>query len=495
MHLTEVHVRSGSLAGFAPLVGQQQVEALERAAGSLKEALAGRAVWNLNSTAAGGGVAEMLQPLLAYARGAGVDARWLVIRGDDEFFRITKRLHHAMHGMPGDGSELGDDQRRHYDEVLARNATELRALVRPDDIVLLHDPQTAGLVPAMRAAGTHTIWRCHIGTELINAHTDAAWAFLRPSIQQADAVVLSRKAYAPPWLASRAVIIPPSIDPFSPKNADLAPGVAASILAHVGILQETTPGSACTFTRRDGSPGRVDHCADIVRAGPSPTASARLIVQVSRWDPLKDMAGVMRAFALHLADIEDVHLALVGPNVTGVADDPEGALVLQHCIDAWRSLPHAARVRVQLVCLPMSDIEENAAIVNAAQRHATVVVQKSLAEGFGLTVAEAMWKSRPVVASGVGGILDQIVDGESGLLVRDPTDPAAFGRAVRGLLEDPARARALGERAHTRVLEQFIGTRHLMQYAALLLSLATPDPPTDARRRPNVVPLDNSSLR
>src|SRR5262249_16947488 len=161
-----------------------------------------------------------------------------------------------------------------------------------------------------------------------------------------------------------------------------------------------------------------------------------LVIQVSRWDRLKDMFGVMKGFADGVVGRVDANLALVGPSVAGVADDPQGEMVLRECIAGWQALPPEARARIRLVSLPMEDVEANALMVNALQRSSTVVVQKSLAEGFGLTVAEAMWKAKPVVASAVGGIVDQIVSDEHGLLIDDPRDEAAFGRAVRRLLDD-----------------------------------------------------------
>ena len=196
-----------------------------------------------------------------------------------------------------------------------------------------------------------------------------------------------------------------------------------------------------------------------------------MVVQVSRWDRLKDMAGVLEAFATHVDRAKESRLVLAGPVVTGVADDPEGGRVLNECVGLWRELPHFERSRIQLVCLPMTDVDENAAIVNALQTHATVVVQKSLQEGFGLTVTEPMWKGKPVVASDIGGIGDQVEHGKSGLLVQDPTDPEEFGRAVQSLLEDPAYAAKLGKAAKERVRKNFLADRHLLQYADLLESL------------------------
>ncbi|MDP9019312.1 MAG: glycosyltransferase [Actinomycetota bacterium] len=461
------------LSRFQPLVGDAAAARLQRAAERAALAFRERSVWNVNSTASGGGVAEMLQPLVAYARGAGVDARWVVIEGDPEFFRITKRLHNGLHGQAGDGGPLGSAERAHYEEVLSANAEALRAVVRAGDVVLLHDPQTAGLVPAMVEAGALTFWRDHIGSDVTNDFVERSWSFLRPYVTEAAGLVFSRAAYVPEWLQGdpRVHIIAPSIDPFSTKNADMAPSTVRAVLAHVGVIQATGDLDVPAFARRDGSPGRVDHVADILRAGPAPLPDTPLVVQVSRWDRLKDMQGVMEGFAEHVVTGTDAQLALVGPNVTGVADDPEGAEVLDECVARWRTLPDAARARIQLVALPMADVEENAAIVNAVQRHAAVVVQKSLAEGFGLTVAEAMWKARPVVASAVGGIQDQIVHGEHGLLVQDPADLDEFGAHVRSLLADPALAEKLGQQARERTVELFLGNRHLIEYAALFSTL------------------------
>jgi trehalose synthase len=188
------------------------------------------------------------------------------------------------------------------------------------------------------------------------------------------------------------------------------------------------------------------------------------------------MPGVMNGFVEHVDPSLDAHLLLCGPAVTGVADDPEAAEVLDECLALWRDLPHAARSRVHLACIPMADPDENASIVNAIQRHASVVVQKSLAEGFGLTVAEAMWKRRPVVASAVGGIVDQIEDGVHGLLLDDPADLPALGAAVESLVRDRATAERLAENAHLRVVDEFLGDRHLEQYARLFQQLAHKTP-------------------
>jgi trehalose synthase len=192
-----------------------------------------------------------------------------------------------------------------------------------------------------------------------------------------------------------------------------------------------------------------------------------LVAQVSRWDRLKDPVGVLTGFVEHVPAADEPHLILAGPDVTAVADDPEGAAVFGETEAAWSALSRADRGRVHLALLPMDDADENAVMVNALQRRADVVVQKSLAEGFGLTVAEAMWKGRPVVASAVGGIQDQIEDGRTGWLV-DPEDLAAFGDRLSALLHDPHGAERMGEAAQMRVRDLFLGARHLGQYVELL---------------------------
>lgn len=473
--LHEVDIQAMDAAKLEPLIGAERMARFEQAAEVARETLAGSSVLNVNSTGAGGGVAEMLQTLLSYARGAGVDARWLVIEGDPAFFAITKRLHNGLYGSPGDGGELGLTERRHYEDVLRTNRDELLAFVRPGDVVVIHDPQPAGLVAAAKSAGALVVWRCHVGLDQPNEWSERGWEFLRPYLTDTDAIVVSRAAFAPPWADPAQVhVIHPSLDPFSAKNEPVSLRNARLTLSYVGLLDgsmETAP--AVPFTRRDGSPGRINRRVDVVQTGPPAPADAPLVVQISRWDRMKDMAGVMKGFVEHVDPSLGAHLLLCGPVVTGVADDPEAAGVLDECLGMWRQLPHAARSRVHLACIPMTDPDENAAIVNAIQRHASVVVQKSLAEGFGLTVAEAMWKQKPVVASAVGGIVDQIEDGTHGLLVEDPLDLQAFGAAVESLLRDRDQAFRLAENAYRRVIDEFLGDRHLEQYGLLFQQLAT----------------------
>jgi len=201
-----------------------------------------------------------------------------------------------------------------------------------------------------------------------------------------------------------------------------------------------------------------------------PRSDDPVVVQVSRWDRLKDMIGVMRGFAKHVAPSGPGWLVLAGPSVEGVTDDPEGAIILAETLAEWGNLPPAERSRVILVTLPMTDVDDNAAMVNALQRHARVIIQKSLAEGFGLTVAEGMWKGRPVVGSAVGGIQDQIAEG-TGILLPDPTDLSTFGRAVRTLLDDPELADRTGAAAREYVRAHYVGDLHLLRYADMFSTL------------------------
>jgi trehalose synthase len=441
----QVAVTPVPLERLAPLLTPERVQRLETYVAVAQRLLEGRTIWNINSTARGGGVAEMLHTLVAYAAGAGVDIRWLVVGGDPAFFTVTKRIHNRLHGVPGDGGRLDADARATYDATLARQRGEVADRVRPGDVVLLHDPQTAGLARELRDRGALVVWRCHVGLDEHNEWTREAWGFLRELVEPAQATIFSRESFAPDWVDRRWLrVIPPSLDPFSPKNEDLDDGEVEALVHREGLVVE----------------------------GAALPTDGRVVLQVSRWDRLKDMAGVLDAFAEHLGDLPpDVHLVLAGPETSGVADDPEAAEVLAECRARWRSLPEQARERSHLVSVPMDDLDDNARIVNALQRWATVVVQKSLAEGFGLTVTEPMWKARPVVASAVGGIRDQVEHGVSGLLLDDPHDGAELAAALSSLLTDAERCEEMGRAAHERVRDHYLADRHLIQYVELFAQL------------------------
>ena len=365
---------------FADVLSPARLADFRAGVEQAREILAARVVWNVNSTARGGGVAELLRPLVGYARGAGVDARWVVIQGDAPFFEVTKRIHNRLHGAAGDGRPLDDEARHAYEAPLGAACEALGELLQPDDIVILHDPQTAGMARAVHAAGAKAVWRCHIGLDVPNEHARDGWRFLRPYVMNADAYVFSRRAFVWEGLPHERIhVIAPSVDAFAPKNQELDDGTVAAVLnaARVVVNGDHAP---APYRHQDGTPGRVDRHATMIEDQPL-GPDDRIVVQVSRWDALKDPLGVIRGFADH---VPDAHLVYAGPAVEAVSDDPEGAQVLQEAIEARDALPPDARRRVHLAALPMDDPDENAIIVNALQRHATIVVQKSLAEGFGL---------------------------------------------------------------------------------------------------------------
>jgi trehalose synthase len=470
----EVRISPMDPERFRSVLSPERFAAFQRAIEEGRELLAGRAVWNVNSTARGGGVVELLRPLIAYARGAGVDARWMVLEGGSAFFGVTKRIHNDLHGSPGDGGALDEAARRVYEDVLAANVEDFARRIRPGDVVILHDPQTAGLVTAMRAAGAAAvIWRCHVGIDTPNDLARGAWAFLVPYLRDADAYVFSRESFVWDGLdRERIVVIAPTIDVFSPKNLDLTDDTVRAVLEACGVIADGVMPVPPSFVRPDGTPGRVERRVRMVEDEPL-HGDDPVVLQVSRWDALKDPVGVIRGFE-YVPEETGGHLVYAAPAVEAVADDPEGAQVVREAFAARDQAPASARRRIHLASLPLDDLDENAIIVNALQRHARVVVQKSLAEGFGLTVAEAMWKSRPVVASRVGGIQEQIVDGDTGILLDDPGDLAAYGGAVSGLLLDEAGAEEMGARARERVRDRFTSPRTLLDYLDLIRRLMVP---------------------
>ncbi|HEU5062275.1 MAG TPA: glycosyltransferase [Solirubrobacterales bacterium] len=440
-----VAIEPTPLERFRPLI-PDRYEEIEEAAKRARETFAGRRIWHVSSTAQGGGVAELLRGLLPYTRDAGVDTRWAVLPETDGFFAVTKRIHNRLHGHEGDGGELGDAARATYEESLSHAAAELRRLVAPEDVIYLHDPQPAGLVPAMQEAGLAVVWRCHVGVDRPNRFAREAWDFLRRYVERADAYVFSRREYLWEGLdPQRAWFMPPVIDPFSAKNEALDEERIAAIMASVAAK------------------------ATILERAPVPDG-APVVTQVSRWDRLKDPRGLLEVLEHHLED-SSAHLVLVGPDTAGVSDDPEGAAVYEEVAGHWRGMSEERRSRSHLISLPMGDVQENAAMVNALQRRADLIVQKSLAEGFGLTVAEAMWKARPVVASRVGGIQDQVVDGRTGLLVDDPRDLPAFARAIESILSDRDRGAKMGEAGHERVRDNYLAIDRLREYVGLVSSL------------------------
>jgi trehalose synthase len=433
--------------------------ALQLALADGREALRGRTVWMVNSTPVGGGVAELLRTVTPYWLDAGIDAHWAVVGGGPAFFRITKRIHNLLHGYPGDDGQLGSLEQRVYERALEPARVWLERRLRVGDVVVLHDPQTAGLAPALKAAGAHVVCRSHVGAEPGDALAGATREFLRTYAASADAIVLTRRSDPLPQLgAPRIVVIPPCIDPCSPKNRSMPLANARRLLTEAGLV---------AAGRRSGTPvvGTIRSTGRSSQPGTAP-----LVVHLARWDRLKDPLGVMEAFATVL-DRADARLILAGPAVDAVADDPEAATIYDEVEQQWERLPRAERDRIDLLQFSLRDPHANAVIVNALRREATVVVKKSLHEGFGLGVAEAMWKRRPVVASDVGGHRVQIEHGVSGVLVPDARNLPRFGRAIADMLADPERRRRLGEAAHEQVRTRFLPDRHMAAWMRLLAEL------------------------
>jgi trehalose synthase len=468
--LTEVSLGPSDPTRFRELLDETQWAAFSRSLDDARRFLADRRLWFVNSTAHGGGVAEMLQSLVRYLIGAGIDARWLVVDGSPEFFDVTKRIHNMLHGgAPGDGQSLEPEDLWSYTNDVERAVVELAGCARPGDVALLEDPQTANLAPALRAMDVGVVWRCHVGIDAANQTARDAWDFLLPFVRAASDVVFTRHAYVWEGLPEECVsVIAPCIDAFSPKNQELDEGAIRSILSATGIQPDARANpAAATFQRLDGTQGRAKHQARLIETHPLP-ADAPVVLQVSRWDRLKDPVGVLEGFARHVPHRLGAHLVLGGPATGDVTDDPEEGEVFGEVSAAWESLAEPDRQRVHLVCTPPHDQDENSAIVNALQRRADVVVQKSLAEGFGLTVAEAMWKAAPTVGSRVGGIQDQIEHGRSGLLVDDPGDLAAFGATVTRALTDRDEAARLGAAARERVRREFLAPVRLTRELRLV---------------------------
>jgi trehalose synthase len=432
-----------------------------------RRALEGRTVWHVNSTAVGGGVAELLRSAVPRHVRAGIDARWLVTGGDEQFFALTKQLHHRLHGSPGDTRPLTAEHLAAYTRTTGAEADEALAHMRPGDVVVLHDPQTLGLAPALRAAGLRVAWRSHIGTASPGPEVLEAWDFLAPFLPAPQRLVFSLPDYVPPALdRHRTTVIAPSIDETDEKCRPMSSDETRRVLADIGLTtQAADPPGATAYAAR-GVTVRQDE--------PLP-ADAPVLLQLARWDPLKDMAGVLEAFARHIAPAGDAHLVLAGPDPSDIADDPENLAVFDAVLRAWKASTPQVRRRVHLVALRLADddaeLRANAHVVNALQRHATVIAQKSIEEGFGLAVAEAMWKSRPVVASAVGGIGAQVTHEVNGLLVDDPADLAAFGQAVLRLLTDRPLRERLGSAAHTSCARRYTAQREFRDHARLYLDL------------------------
>lgn len=372
--------------------------------------LEGRRIVTVNSTAVGGGVAEILSRLVPLSRELGVDVRWAVIKGGDDFFGVTKRIHNALHGKTETFSA--------HDREVFRDTTRqnLADMDLDADIVFIHDPQPAGLIEARRSGRGRWVWRCHID---VSAPQADVWEFLARSVSRYDAAVFSAPQFAAD-LKLPQVMITPSIDPISEKNRELTESEIDQVLERLEVPRDKP-----------------------------------IVTQVSRFDRLKDPVGVIAAFRL-ARKYNDCRLVLAGGSAT---DDPEGAEVLAAVHEAANDDPDIHVLELP----PTANLE-----VNAIQRASTVVLQKSLKEGFGLTVSEALWKGKPVVAGAVGGIPLQITHRYSGILTHTIEGTAFW---IKQLLNTPDFAQRLGQNGREHVRTNFLLTRHLRDYLLLFLFL------------------------
>ena len=388
---------------YIPIVGESVVEDLRLIARHLR----GKRILNVNSTAVGGGVAEILNRMVPLLRELGLDVHWDVIKGGEEFFEVTKKFHNALHGGRVDIGE------KDFEIFMETSRSNLEQMEISGDIIFIHDPQPIVLV--RKRTDNKWIWRCHID---LSEPKKKVWRFLKEFVVQYDAAVFSAPAFSR-RLPIRQFLIAPSIDPLSDKNRELPQEVIDGILAKYGVPKDKP-----------------------------------IITQISRFDRLKDPVGVIATYRLVKKYI-DCRLLLAGGTAT---DDPEGQKVFEEVLEAAQGDPD-----IHILAIAQNDLE-----INALQRASTVIIQKSLKEGFGLTVSEALWKAKPVVASNVGGIPLQVKDKYSGLLCYSP-EGAAF--AVKQLLSSPDYARQIGKNGREHIRNNFLITRHLREYMLLFLSL------------------------
>jgi len=395
-----------TLRDYEQYVGGEVIEELELVASRLS----GVTVQNINSTAVGGGVAEILIRMVPLLQELGVNAQWDVIKGGERFFEVTKKMHNALHGQHVEFSK------EEIDLFVGTNEMNARDMNLHGDILFIHDPQPCGLVRRKKDLGRKWIWRCHIDFSRPDPFT---WSFLKEYIEQYDMSVFSAPSFARELNIPQA-LISPSIDPLSDKNRELPQETIDSVLERFKIDK-----------------------------------SRPIVTQISRFDYLKDPVGVVHVFR-RVRKYIDCQLVLAGG---GAVDDPEGAKVLAEVQEAVNDDPDI----FLLLLPPASDIE-----INALQRASTVILQKSLREGFGLTVAEGLWKAKPIIAGAVGGIPLQIVHKYSGLLTHT-IEGTAF--ALKQLLQNSAFAKSLGKNGREHVRKNFLITRHLRDYLLLFHAL------------------------
>jgi trehalose synthase len=395
------------LDAYTALLGASEIEELR----ALARPLRGKTVQMINSTAVGGGVAEILNRLVPLAEELELKIRWDVMTGGNDFFEVTKSFHNALHGAPYHAEP------KDFEIYLDYNQRNRARLALDSEFMVIHDPQPAALIEGRKRNGNHWIWRCHIDLSHPNR---AVWDFLEKFVARYDGSIFSSPEFAR-QLPIPQYLFHPAIDPLSEKNQELAPEYIASILSRYKI-----------------DPRRP------------------ILTQISRFDRLKDPVGVIRAYRI-VKRYFDCQLVLAGGSAS---DDPEGAIVLKEVLEEANNDPD-----IKVLELPAWAPLE----VNALQRASTIVIQKSLREGFGLTVSEALWKKKPVVASAVGGIPTQVIHKHTGMLAHS-IEGTAY--QVRFLLSHPEIAVKLGEQGHQHVKENFLITQNLKRYLTLFLTLA-----------------------
>jgi trehalose synthase len=459
------------------------VQELREEAERLMKPLEGRTLWMVNSTAEGGGVAEMMPKLVGLLRELGLDARWAVIQPEAQpFFDLTKHIHNLIHDSGP--SRLGGGDRDLYEAVSTRAADAFEPYLADDDVLAVHDPQPLGMGAMLKERlGLPTLWRCHIGLDHETDDTRAGWDFLKPYAEAYDRAVFSIEDYVPDFLAGRAEVIPPAVDPLSHKNRYLSTHKVSGVLCNAGLA----PHSQHVLT------DDFEHQAERLQIGgdfgPATTPDdlgllfRPAVVQVSRWDRLKGWVPLMRGFQRmkerHYAENEPgangafvsedkdhparyhrrlnlVRLVLAGPDPESVADDPEGQAAFEQICQQWKELPPSVQRDVAVLTLPMDSRKENALMVNALQRCATVVAQNSLQEGFGLTATEAMWKGCPVMGTRAVGLRTQIRDGEDGRLVEHADDPDEVAELLDTMLDQGPERQVWGRNAQRRVDDNYL---------------------------------------
>ena len=473
-------------ASFAHLT--RAVQELRAEARMLVPRLKGRSVLMVNSTAQGGGVAEMLPMQVLLLRELGVDTNWAVISSDKpEFFRLTKRLHNLIHGEGH--PQLTPADKALYDDVSRTNAEQLRAHLKPNDVLIIHDPQPLGAGAQLKQEmKLHAIWRCHIGLDRHTAHTRAAWMFLQPYAEAFDYAVFSAPEYIPDYLAGRSSVIHPALDPLSHKNRELHPHKLAGILCNSGLAESTAPVLTAPFPANaqrlqpDGTFGPANQPDEIG------LLYRPVVTQISRWDRLKGFRPLMEGFAYskrcpslspnnaHARQNrrrEIVRLVLAGPDPQSIKDDPEGQEVLEELRQYYCRLPSECQRDIVLLTLPMESRKHNALMVNALQRCSAVVVQNSLREGFGLTATEAMWKAIPVLGTSACGLRQQIRDGVDGRLVSNPENPDEIAAALDEMLQRPQALDHWGRNAQLRVHNEFLIFTQLSRWLRLLANITS----------------------